>query len=181
MLLNSYSRRSVGSGILVLLFICVTVTIVAAQKQKKVSTTAAPQVTKIDIDGLKTVLKPNGRPLVVNFWATWCDPCREEFPDLVKFNAANKDKIDLRTVSIDDLAEIDRDVPKFLSLMKADMPAYLLKVPDESEAIKLVSPDWAGNLPLTIVIDTDGKVVYQKNSKVRIDILQSEVNKLTSK
>ena len=43
----------------------------------------------IDLDGLKKLLQrdPNDkRPLLINFWATWCDPCREEFPDLVKLD-----------------------------------------------------------------------------------------------
>src|SRR5215203_2074485 len=43
-----------------------------------------PKVTQIDEQGLKDLLKPKGKPLLINFWATWCDPCREEFPDLVK-------------------------------------------------------------------------------------------------
>ena len=46
-----------------------------------------PKVTQIDAQALKNLLKPNGKPLLINFWATWCDPCREEFPDLVKIGA----------------------------------------------------------------------------------------------
>ena len=80
-----------------------------------------PKVTQIDIDGLKKLIKPNGKPLMINFWATWCDPCREEFPDLVKLDTTYKGKIDIVTISLDDLAEINRDVPKFLAEMKAGM------------------------------------------------------------
>src|SRR5215213_5623023 len=74
-----------------------------------------PKVTQIDETGLKTALKPNGKPLLVNFWATWCDPCREEFPELVRIDAEYKDKIDFITISFDYLSEIRRDVPKFLA------------------------------------------------------------------
>ncbi|MGZ5437975.1 MAG: thioredoxin domain-containing protein, partial [Pyrinomonadaceae bacterium] len=48
------------------------------------------EIRQIDLDGLKKLLQPDAkdaRPLLVNFWATWCDPCREEFPDLVKIDA----------------------------------------------------------------------------------------------
>ena len=59
--------------------------------------------------------RDNARPLLVNFWATWCDPCREEFPDLVKIDADFRRKgLDFITVSLDDLSEIKTEVPKFL-------------------------------------------------------------------
>src|SRR3982750_5049173 len=107
---------------------------VAATAQKRRGRTApsAPVVKQVGIEAFKRLLPLNSsklsKPLLVNFWATWCDPCRDEFPDLVKIDAENKGKIDFITVSLDDLAEINRDVPKFLVEMKAEMPAYLLKV-----------------------------------------------------
>src|SRR3982750_1512348 len=63
----------------------------------------APKVTQIGIEALKPLLKPNAKPLLVNFWATWCDPCREEFPDLVKIENEFRGKVDFVLVSLDDL------------------------------------------------------------------------------
>jgi thiol-disulfide isomerase/thioredoxin len=60
-----------------------------------------PRVTQIDDAKIKQLLKPGGKPLLVNFWATWCGPCREEFPDLVKIDSEYKGKIDFITVSLD--------------------------------------------------------------------------------
>jgi thiol-disulfide isomerase/thioredoxin len=137
-------------------------------------------VKQIDIEGLRKLIKPSGRPLLVNFWATWCDPCREEFPDLVQIDKANRDKIDFITVSLDDLADIATYVPKFLTEMKAEMPAFLLHTPDESAAITMVSPTWTGNLPMTILYSADGKQAYTRNGKVRVEALQAEINKLLS-
>src|SRR6476660_622921 len=78
-----------------------------------------PKVTQIDETGLKNALKPNGKPLLINFWATWCDPCREEFPDLVKLDAEYKGKgLNFIAVSLDDLSDIKSEVPKFLNQMK---------------------------------------------------------------
>ncbi len=139
---------------------------------------ASKRVTEIDIAKLGPLLKPKGRPLLINFWATWCDPCREEFPDLVKIDAAYKGKIDVITISLDDLADIDGDVPKFLAEMKAEMPAYLLHTPDESAAIKLVSKDWAGNLPLTVLIDASGNIAYQRNGKLRIETVKENLDRV---
>src|SRR5512141_138245 len=101
-------------------------------------------VTQIDIDGLRKALTPKNKPLLVNFWATWCDPCREEFPDLVKLDAEYKGKIDFITISLDELSEINRDVPNFLAEMKSPMPAYLLKALDDDAAIAFVSKEWSG-------------------------------------
>lgn len=139
-----------------------------------------PAVTQIDGVALKRLIKPNGKPLLVNFWATWCDPCREEFPELVKIDNDYKGKIDFITISLDDLEDINTAVPKFLSEMKAEMPAYLLSTPDEEAAISSVSTDWSGGLPFTILIDEKGATSYFRQGKIRPDILRGELVKVTS-
>ncbi len=163
---------------------CVAFVLLACQlglaqpSKAKTPPPVGPKVTQIDIEGLKAVIKPDGKPLLINFWATWCDPCREEFPDLVKLHAAYRGKVDFLTVSLDDLADIDRDVPKFLSQMKSEMPAYLLHTPDEGAAINLISKDWSGNLPMTVLITPAGVTVYTRNGKIRLEALTTEINKL---
>ena len=142
------------------------------------SNPASPRVTQIDANGLKKLLKPNGKPLLVNFWATWCDPCRDEFPDLVKLDAAYRGKIDFVTVSLDDLADINTFVPKFLAEMKAEMPAFLLHAPDEDAAIAMVSKDWNGNLPLTILFSPNGDTAYLRKGKIKYDATTLEIDKL---
>lgn len=130
------------------------------------ATAKLAKITQIDEIALKKLLKTDGKPLLVNFWATWCDPCRDEFPDLVRIDADYKGRIDFITVSLDDLAEIDRGVPKFLFEMNAEMPAFLLKSTDENAAIAAVSTDWKGGLPFSILIGTDGKTIYTKQGKI---------------
>jgi thiol-disulfide isomerase/thioredoxin len=151
-------------------------TSIPAEKTETLST--LPKVKQIDASGLKDLLKPNGKPLLINFWATWCAPCREEFPDLVKIGADHKDKIDLHTVSLDALSEMEGGVPKFLAQMRAESPAYLLKTPDENAAIELVSKDWQGALPFTILFDAQGETIYAKQGKFDIDVLVAEIEKL---
>jgi thiol-disulfide isomerase/thioredoxin len=138
----------------------------------------AIKVQQIDIDGLRKVLKPNGRPLLINFWATWCPPCVDEFPDLVKMDAEYRGRVDFVTVSLDELSDINTYVPKFLEDMKSEMPAYLLHTPNESAAIAIVSRDWAGSLPMTVVYDASGKQVYAKMGKIRPEILRENIRKL---
>jgi thiol-disulfide isomerase/thioredoxin len=157
---------------------------VAQAKPKSAKTSPAktteqgPKVTQIDIEGLRKLLKPSGKPLLINLWATWCDPCREEFPDLVKLDAEFKGRVDIITVSLDDLEDIGTLVPKFLREVKAEMPAYLLKTPDESAAISMVAKDWSGNLPLTVLYSSAGEPVYTKPGKFKYDTLKEEIEKV---
>ncbi len=157
-----------------------TKSIVTAKKTKvalKNIVSNLPKVTQIDAEALKNLLKPNGKPLLINFWATWCEPCREEFPDLVKIGADYKDKINLITISLDELSEINGDVPKFLAEMKAEMPSYLLKTPSEETAIASVSKDWQGGLPFTILFNEKGESIYLKQGKFDTAFLRAEIEK----
>ena len=140
---------------------------------------AKPQrVVQVSEVTLKNALKPNGRPLLVNFWATWCDPCREEFPELVKIDNEYKGKIDFVTVSLDEVEDINGAVPKFLNEMKADMPAYLLKTDDESAVISSIAKDWSGGLPFTILYNEKGEIAYFRQGKVIPATLTAEIAKL---
>src|SRR5262245_20021314 len=108
-------------------------------------------VLAIDTEALKGLLtQQRQKPLLVNFWATFCDPCRDEFPDLVKINKDyGSQSLDFITVSLDDMSDIKTEVPKFLDSMKATMPAYLLNFNDPEPAINLVDRRWRSDLPAT--------------------------------
>jgi thiol-disulfide isomerase/thioredoxin len=179
---RTYSKVSCAS---VGLMLCLTLAIGA--QESGVSGSARPPapgtqkvvtVKQIDLGGLRKALTPSSKPLLVNFWATWCDPCREEFPDLVRLDAEYKGKIDFITISLDELSEINRDVPKFLTEMNAPMPAYLLKAVDDDAAITFVSKEWAGALPLTILYDPAGKQMYYRQGKVKLETVRAEIDKL---
>jgi len=139
---------------------------------------AAARVTQIDIAGLRPLLKPDGKPLLINFWATWCPPCREEFPDLVKIDKEYRGKIDLITITLDEPDAINTLVPEFLASMNAEMPAYLLHTADEDAAMKLVTREYAGNLPLTILYTSTGSTAYLRKGKFRYETVTAEINKL---
>jgi thiol-disulfide isomerase/thioredoxin len=143
-------------------------------------TAVSPTVKLVDETAFKKLLVPAGKPLLINFWATWCDPCREEFPDLVKLDTEYKGKIDFITISLDDIEDISTTVPKFLASMKAEMPAYLLKTADESAAISSVSKDWQGGMPFTILLNEKGETKYFRQGKVVLETLRGELNKITA-
>src|SRR5437773_10846562 len=89
-------------------------------------------IRQIDLEGLKKLLQrdpKDTRPLLVNFWATWCDGCREEFPDLVKIDNDYRDKgLNFVAVSLDEAEDVKTKVEPFLKSMKAQMPVVLLNL-----------------------------------------------------
>lgn len=143
-----------------------------------VSAQTRPAVTRIDEAALKKLIEPSSKPLLVNFWATWCVPCREEFPDLVKLDKKYDEKIDFITISLDDLAEINTSVPQFLLEMKAKMPAYLLRASDENAAILSVTENWQGGLPFTILFDKDGNEIYLRQGKIKLETVSEKIDSL---
>jgi thiol-disulfide isomerase/thioredoxin len=131
-----------------------------------------PKVTEIKEAELKSLLSAGvarERPLLVNFWATWCGPCREEFPDLVKIREQyGTDKLDFVIVSLDDVSDLDKAVPEFLTEVRATaIPAYLLHAEDDGTAINLVDPAWGGELPATFLYDRAGHLVFNHKGRIQ--------------
>jgi thiol-disulfide isomerase/thioredoxin len=160
----------------------------AAPAQKRKGRAASPGkpatvVSSIDTDALKGLLtQQREKPLLVNFWATFCDPCRDEFPDLVKINKDyGSQSLEFFTVSLDDATEIKGEVPKFLDSMKATMPAYLLDVNDPEPAINLVDRKWRGDLPATFLYNEKGEVVYRHIGRVNTAELREAIDKVVKK
>lgn len=150
-----------------------------AAKARKPITVVEP----IDDDAFKSFLtKQREHPLLINFWATYCDPCRDEFPDLVKIDHDYRSRaLEFVTISLDDMADIKTEVPKFLDSMKATMPAYLLNVSDPEPAINLVDPKWQGSLPATFLYNEKGEVVYKHIGRIKTAELREAIEKVIKK
>lgn len=138
-------------------------------------------VREIDLDDLKKILQrdpKDTRPLLINFWATWCDGCREEFPDLVKIDNDYRAKgLNFISISLDDVTDIKTAVPEFLKAMKAQMPVVLLNVKDPEPAIHAVDATWDGAMPATYLYDKDGKIVFKYFGAIKPADLRSAIDK----
>jgi thiol-disulfide isomerase/thioredoxin len=136
----------------------------------------------VNADEMLALLKRDGsRPLLVNYWATWCDPCRDEFPDLVRIDKDYRAKgLDFIAITLDDLADINTAVPKFLRAMNARMPVYLLNVADPEPTINSIDPRWGGALPATFLYNNEGQVVYKHFGRVNTPELRAAIERLVS-
>lgn len=113
----------------------------------------------IDLAGYqKLVAKYKGKPLVVNFWATWCEPCRAEYPMLVGLAKKYEPQgVVFLGVSFDADADLNV-VGHFLTMYRPDFPNYRQKPGIDVDAFNHgVDPAWNGAIPSTIFYKPNGE------------------------
>ncbi len=134
---------------------------------------------KLTVDGMKALRKnTTGKTLLVNFWATWCAPCVEEFPDLQNtWRMYRKRPFELVTVSVN-YPDEEKAVRAFLEAQHASTKNYLPATMDPSELVQAFDPEWSGGVPYSMIIAPDGKVLYKGHG--RLEILQARRTILAS-
>lgn len=93
------------------------------------------------------------KAIVLNFWATWCEPCIAEFPHLRKMQEANKDKLQILGVSMDGPESV-ANVPAFAKRNQINFPVLL---DEDSHVAALYNPKKSA--PLSVLIDKSGRIV----------------------
>ncbi len=116
----------------------------------------------VDTDNKPVALDAlRGKPLVINFWARWCGPCRKEIPDLVEMHAKYKGKgVVIVGLAIED-ADSREAVRDFAKAYEVDYRILLAGVGKGVELMKALGNDKAG-LPFTVIVDRNGKVAAKK-------------------
>jgi thiol-disulfide isomerase/thioredoxin len=112
-----------------------------------------PALARQDLSGKMVDLKDfKGRVVLINFWATWCVPCREEMPSLERLRTKlNGRPFEVLTVNY---GEGPARIKSFLEKEKISLPVLL-------DPEKLAAADWrAGGLPMTFLVDAEGRVRY---------------------
>ncbi len=109
-----------------------------------------------------------GKPVLVNFWATWCPPCVEELPLLDRFYQENK----ANSWQVVGIAVDQRDpVVRFLGKMPLQYPVVLAGI----SGIELGKSlgNLSGGLPFTVVLGSDGLIAHRKMGRVTPDDLKT--------
>ncbi len=107
----------------------------------------------IDLDRLKEELnKQSDTVYVYNFWATWCKPCTEEMPDLLRVEEEfTNHKMKLILVSLDMPSQKDTRLAQFIREYKISSEVLLLDEPDFNKWIPMVDDAWTGSIPATLI------------------------------
>jgi thiol-disulfide isomerase/thioredoxin len=130
-----------------------------------------------DLKEIQTSVK--GKVVLYNFWATWCKPCVQEFPELVKLQKNYKDKdFVLVFVSMDMPEEIKGTVIPFLEKQGVDFVSYYNDFKNPEDLIDFYDKKWEGAIPSTYIYDKDGKLSTKFIGNRDYEFFEKEITKL---
>ena len=109
---------------------------------------------------------------VINFWATWCDPCIRELPSFMQLEKEMTDKkVKFHFVSLDFVRDYDTQFLPFLEKQSMNNYVYLLDEPDYNSWIDKINPHWLGSIPTTIIISHHPDTTYFNEGELSYDVL----------
>lgn len=126
-----------------------------------------PTLSGVDLDGRPvTTASLRGKVVIVNFWATWCPPCRQEIPDLIALQARHKDTLQIIGIAQDSGSAAD--VKAFAALHGMNYPSLL----SSPEIEKLFPPVSA--LPTSFFLDKDGRLAQKHVGMLNASLTELE-------
>lgn len=131
----------------------------------------APPFILRDLDGKMVSTEDwKGKVVILNFWATWCPPCRQEIPEFVRLQAAYKDKLQIVGASEDD--DPPEKVREFAQQHGMNYPIVM--------ATKELADNYGGvpALPTSFIIDQQGRVVEKHTGLYEYDVYERDVRAL---
>lgn len=118
---------------------------------------SAPIFTLTALDGRQVTIGKPGRLTIINFWATWCPPCREEMPELDNFAQQHRQNLEFYAINIQEPSE---KVTEFLKQHRYAMPVLLDSDGGITKTFRINA------IPTTLVIDRNGVIRFRKSGGV---------------
>jgi thiol-disulfide isomerase/thioredoxin len=108
--------------------------------------------------------KANDTVYLVNFWATWCAPCREELPAIQQVaEKYKKQKFRILLVSLDMPNQLESRLMPFIHSNQIKPEVILLDDPNQNRWIDKVDPGWSGEIPFTLIYGKDFREGYSRS------------------
>ena len=135
-------------------------------------------VELLDQKGLtKIIHERNGKALLLNIWATWCQPCVEEFPDIMKLSATDT-LVEVIGISVDYPDELNAKVLPFLEKLKVPFKIYIAKFDKQEDFIAAIDSTWSGAVPATYFYDGQGRKQFSYIGQETFEQFEEKMSKV---
>jgi len=135
----------------------------------------SPEMVDVTAEEFREIIQSyeGEKVVLVNFWATWCLPCKREFPHLLELREKYPDRFELIFVSAD-FEEAREEAREFLKDQQVDFKTYF-KIGKDNEFITAVSENWSGALPFTMIFDKNGKLINEWEGAASLNTFETEL------
>lgn len=132
----------------------------------------APDFTVVDIDGNKHSLSDfKGKPVILNFWASWCGPCKSEMPDFEEAYKEYKDEIHFLFINLTDgYRETMETASSYIKEQGYTFPVYYDTMTEAAYAYNTSS------IPVTYFIDAEGNFIAWVQGAINSSIIQQGID-----
>lgn len=125
-----------------------------------------------------TLAAHKGRVVLVNFWATYCVPCRAEMPQLLKLQQKLKARgFELITISADE-TEQEAQAAQFIQKNNIPAPFFRKQAKNDDKFINGIDAKWSGELPASFLYDKSGRKVKSYFGEVKLADVERDIDKL---
>jgi thiol-disulfide isomerase/thioredoxin len=148
-------------------------------EQNTIGYTLPSPVELIDREGLnKLIHERHGKMLLLNIWATWCQPCVEEFPDLIKL-AQSDTLVEVVGISVDYPDEIHSKVIPLLEKLHVPFKIFIAKVEKQEDFMKAVDTTWSGAIPVTHIYDRNSRKQFSLVGSGTFELFKKKTKAIT--